>query len=436
MNLISLYSRLSNSPLAQRFLGGAAWSIVGSVTSNIINLATLMVVARLLGKENYGQFIIVQSTIAMVGVFAGFGIGTAAIRFVAELRSRDVVRLARILVLTERATLAFGLIASVSLALITDVIANRVLKSPEVTVPITIAVYSITFIALDSYQKSVLIGLESMKAFAMLSILCAFINTPILLILTYIYGVDGAAAGIVFSSIISAFMSRIQMKRQLKKFNFYSKTTGCMSEWRILRDFALPALVGGLLVVPSHWICQAMLANTNNGFNEIAVLGVAMQWFNIILFLPTVAGRVILPILINNIADNNQIAAIKLLVIAIVANAIACIPVVVPVLFFSTWILDLYGSEFKNGDLTLIVGVITACVLSLQTPVGNMITAVSRMWLGVLMNAGWAILYIGISYYLIGFGAAGIMIAMGIAYVVHALWTFGFAFSLIKKGNK
>ena len=75
MNLISLYSRLSNSPLAQRFLGGAAWSIVGSVTSNIINLATLMVVARLLGKENYGQFIIVQSTIAMVGVFAGFGIG-------------------------------------------------------------------------------------------------------------------------------------------------------------------------------------------------------------------------------------------------------------------------------------------------------------------------------------------------------------------------
>ena len=435
MNLKNLPSLLSKSPLAQRFLGGAAWSIVGSVISNIINLATLMFVARILGKEVYGQFIIVQSTIAMVGVFAGFGIGTAAIRYVAELRSRDVERLARILALTERATLTFGLLASVLLALITEVIANRVLKAPEVTIPISIAVYSITFIALDSYQKSVLIGLESMRAFAMLSISCALLNIPILLILTYVYGVNGAAGGLVFSAIISASMSRYQMKRQLKKFNSFTKSTGCLTEWRILRDFALPALVGGLLVVPSHWICQAMLANTNNGFNEIALLGVAMQWFNIILFLPTVAGRVILPILINNIADNNQIAAIKLLMIAIAANAIACIPIVVPVIIFKTWILELYGAEFMNGDLTLIAGVITACILSLQTPVGNMITAVSRMWLGVIMNMGWAILYIGISYHLIAYGAVGIMIAMGIAYVVHALWTFGFALSLIKNSH-
>src|SRR2546422_2265286 len=111
-DLTAARARIAHSPLARRLLGGAAWSVAGVVASSGISLMTMMFVARLLGKETYGQFVVVQSTLGMVSVFAGFGIGTATTRYVAELRSRDTMRLSRILALTERAVLTFGCIAT------------------------------------------------------------------------------------------------------------------------------------------------------------------------------------------------------------------------------------------------------------------------------------------------------------------------------------
>ena len=93
-------NRLARSALARRFLGGAVWSVIGSVLSSGVTLIMWMLVARLLGKEVYGQFVVIQSTLSTVGVFAGFGIGAAATRYAAELKTRDTVRLGHILTLS------------------------------------------------------------------------------------------------------------------------------------------------------------------------------------------------------------------------------------------------------------------------------------------------------------------------------------------------
>ncbi len=108
--LINVRAKLMRSQLARRFLGGAAWSVIGSIVSSGITLIMLMLVARLLSKETYGQFIIIQSTLNMVGVFAGFGIGLASIRYTAALRVSDTARLGHILILAERSILGFGLL--------------------------------------------------------------------------------------------------------------------------------------------------------------------------------------------------------------------------------------------------------------------------------------------------------------------------------------
>ena len=50
------------------------------------------------------------------------------------------------------------------------------------------------------------------------------------------------------------------------------------------------------------------------------------------------------------------------------------------------------------------------------------------MWLGFVMNASWAAVYLAGAYLLVGYGSFGIALARGIAYVVHTLWTFGFMF--------
>ena len=427
-------SKIANTPLARRFLRGAMWSVLGSVVSSGITLIMLILVARLLGKETYGQFVVIQSTLGTVGVFAGFGIGAAATRYSAELKTRNPIRLGHILTLSERTIQGFGFIASVGLTFSADWMATHILNAPSLSVPLAISASAVFFTALDSYQKSVLIGFESMRAYAMGTIIGVVIGFPVMLLATHYFGLLGAATAIVINALLQVSISRYQMNRELRKFTIKRDAKGCLSELPVLWHFALPALLSGALVSPAHWAVQAMLANTPNGYAELAVLGIAMQWFGVILFLPSTAARVVLPILTDYVTSNDYGGSKKILLYAMGANALVAIPAAIIISILSSYIMSLYGKNFSYDYLPLVISVTTAALLAIQTPVGNLLIAKSRMWLSVLMNLGWALIYVGITHKLLGFGAVGVMIAMGVAYLIHAIWVFCFA--IITKKNQ
>ena len=431
--LTTTRTRIEASPLARRFLGGAVWSVGGAVVSNALTLATMIFIARLLGKDTYGQFVVVQSTIGMAGVFAGFGIGTTATRYVAELRLRDAGRLAHILALTERIVFIFGLIAAVVLALLSGLLANSVLNSPGLSLPLSIAAFSVFFSAFDSYQKCILIGMESMRELAIGTVVGTAACVPIMLGLGYMYGLIGVAGAMVISTIIQSGISRFQVASQLIRFDISRKAKGCFKEWRVIRDFALPALLGGLLVGPAHWVCQALLANTPNGYAELAILGVAMQWFNVVIYIPNIAGRVLLPILTEHFASGNHGQSAKVLKLAIISNLAVVIPVALAILLISPWIMLAYGSQFSDGTQSLILVVFIGILYVGATPVGQILTAAGRMWLGAAMNFGWAMMYLGSAYLLVKHGAIGIVTALGVAYLGHSVWTVIYALRHISK---
>ena len=60
-------------------------------------LIASMVVARILGKNEFGELGMIQSTVGMLGVFAGFGLGLTATKHVAELKHSNPERTGRIL---------------------------------------------------------------------------------------------------------------------------------------------------------------------------------------------------------------------------------------------------------------------------------------------------------------------------------------------------
>jgi O-antigen/teichoic acid export membrane protein len=421
------HSRLKASLLARRFLNGAAWSIFGSVVSSGVTLIMLMLVARLLGKEIYGQFVVIQSTLSMVGVFAGFGIGVAATHYTAELRTRDTVRLSHILTLAQRTILGFGFLASTGMVFAADWMASRIFNDPSLSVPLGISACAVLFTTLDSYQKSMLIGFEAMRAFAIGTVLGVVAGFPIMLLAVNNFGLQGAAVAMVINALLQTSISRYQMARELLKNKIQYGTKGCLSEWPVLWRFAFPVLVAGVLVGPVHWAAQAFLSNTPNGYAELAVLGIAMQWFNVIMFIPSTSGRVILPILTDYVTKNDHSNSRKILLYAMIANASVAVPLAIIVGVFSSNIMGLYGSSFEHDYVPLVLAAMTAALLAAQIPVGNLLIASSRVWLGALMNAVWAFVYVTLAYFLASKGASGIILALGVGYVVHASWTFWFA---------
>ena len=96
--------------------------------------------------------------------------------------------------------------------------------------------------------------------------------------------------------------------------------------------------------------------------------------------------------------------------------------------------MSLYGAGFRDGWPTLVVVLLTAGLLAVQTPVGQIIAASGKMWLGFVMNMGWALVFIVSTLLLVDKGSLGLATARACSYVIHATWTFGFAIWLIRKG--
>lgn len=412
-----------NTPLARRFIHGAKWSVLGSALSSALTLLMSILVARNLGIEEFGKFIVLQSTLAMVGIMAGFGIGSVATRYVAELKGRNKPRISHILGLSELFVLGFGFLVSTSLALSASYMATHILNSPSLTVPLGISACAVFFIGLDSYQRSVLIGFEAMRTLAIGATTSAALGLPIMLIASAKYHLFGASIAIVIISIIQALVSRYQVNGELKKSNLFRKLEGSLKELPVLWKFAIPSLLSSLLVAPSHWTVQAFLANTPNGYSELAILGIAMQWFNIIVYIPNMAGRVVLPILTNQVADKDRHGTRKILVYATSINAVVSIPIAIIICICSSYIMDMYGKSYTSHNVPLVISALTATLLAILLPISNLLAATSRMWIGVIINVVWGLFYIILSYFLIDKGATGIMISMLTAYAFNLILT-------------
>jgi hypothetical protein len=93
-----------------------------------------------------------------------------------------------------------------------------------------------------------------------------------------------------------------------------------------------------------------------------------------------------------------------------------------------------YGPSFSGSWPVLILVLLTAGILALLAPIGQIIVAGTRIWAGFVMNLGWAVVFYGTTYLLVEKGALGLTAARLIAYLFHSLWTIAYAFRMFRSG--
>ena len=165
----------------------------------------------------------------------------------------------------------------------------------------------------------------------------------------------------------------------------------------------------------------------------MGIFRAANQWFAILLFLPGILNSVVLPILSGQLGQNDTKQSVKTLVMTMKMNIFIVIPLVVLLCGVSPYIMKLYGVGFSDSWPTLVVVLLTAGLVALQTSVGQIIVASGRMWIGFAMNMGWAVAFIVSMIILVDFGALGLALSRMLAYVIHSLWVVIFAFWFNRK---
>src|ERR1039458_7078219 len=122
-----------------RFARGAVWSVIGAVFAQGANLAASVISARLLGREQFGEYGIIQSTVGMLGIFAGLGLGVTATKYVAQFRTLDPARAGRIIALGWVAAIFSGGLLALGLLAYAPMLAAKTLNAPELAGELRIA---------------------------------------------------------------------------------------------------------------------------------------------------------------------------------------------------------------------------------------------------------------------------------------------------------
>lgn len=411
------------------------WSLIGAVISQGSNLAASVITARLLGREQFGEYGMILSTVGMLGTFAGLGLGVTATKYVAELRSHDPERAGRIIALGCAVAIASGGILALALLAYAPVLAARTLNAPALADELRIASVLLFFNAFNGAQIGALAGCEAFQAIARINLVRGIVTFPITVGFVLLWQLPGAIWALAVTAAVTCLLSQLSLRQQCVAAGIRSQFRSAWTERRVLWTFSAPAFLSGALVGPVAWAANTMLVNQPGGYAEMGVFSAANQWRAALLFLPGLIGQVAVPMLASLQNAAGRRPARKVLVGSMLTNALCTVPVLFVLLPCSRWIMSFYGPAFSTRGHVFEVSLLSAALLAIQTPVGNLIIAFGRVWVGFAMNAGWAACLLATAHALLafGWGAQALACAYLAAYLAHALWTFWFAAAVLQR---
>jgi O-antigen/teichoic acid export membrane protein len=423
--------RLKTGSLGHRLAKSSFWNLAGSVAGRLVSLPAGVLLARLLGRHDYGELGIIYSSIELFGIFGGFGLGLTATKYIGEFKRRDPERAGRILAMSNLTAYVTGGIFSLILFLFSAQIAAGPLAAAHLATPLRISALVLFLTCVDGAQSGALAGLEAFNHLARLSLLKGCLNLPCLVGGFYLGKLPGILWGLALSRFIGLVLNRIYLNREARQAGVPLVFSGFASELPILWKFSVPAFFAGLMVAPVNWFCSTLLVHQPNGYREMGAYNAANQWFSMLLFIPTALATGIVPILSDTLGDKDFRRSKRVLNFMVKVNAAFIIPCVLIMSLLAPYVMRIYGRDYKDAWPTLVVLLITSGVFALLTPVGEIIAAAGRMWLGFGTNLAWAAVLIVATFFLVRWGSFGFASARLIAYFLHSFWSFAIAYRVI-----
>lgn len=400
-----------------------SWSVLGAFLSSVLTLGTMILFARILGRVELGKLTLIQSTISALAVLAVAGTGTTVTRFAAALKRTDPIRLERVIALTEVLVVCASTIIGATLAA-SVIFFNVKLFPPGIDTPVVvIASLLLATNAIDAYQKCALVGLDGVREATKGSFIAGALGAPPSIYFAINYGLFGAAIGLALSSIFQCIVGRYYIALKLLQFGLSPRYSECLSEIGVFKSCALPSLISSSLIAPAHWFAQSSLAHGPGGYAQVALLGVGMQWFTMVSYIPNAFGRVILPTLSEKVEAEGVKGVMGLMKAITIANSLVALLCCGLVVMISPLFPHLYGAQFSSSAQVISIMALAAFLSVACAPFGQLLIASERNWIGVVLNLVWAIVYIACVQQLQLHGALGAAAALAVAYGVHGLTT-------------
>ncbi|KGP73913.1 stage V sporulation protein B [Pontibacillus yanchengensis] len=387
----------------QTFLQGTLILIAAGMITRFLGFVNRIVVARIMGEEGVGLYMMAIPTLILVITLTQFGLPVAISKRVAEAEAHgDLLKIKKILVISLVVTGVLSIIFTAGMIFLAPLLAKTLLTDERTLYPLLAISPIVPIVAISSVLRGYFQGRQNMKPQAYSQVIEQVVRITFVALFTKAlapYGVEYAAAGAMFSVVLGELCSLLYMIRMFKmkkRIKIRKKFASYLKEGRDtlneLLSIALPTtgsrLVGSLsfflepiLVAQSLAIAGVQTALATKQYGELT--GYALP----LLMLPTFITHSLSVALVPNISEAGAKKDIKLIHYRIhqairLSFASGALATVVLAIFATPILTFMYGHA--NASRFLIVMAPCFLLLYFQAPLQAALQALdlakAAMW--------------------------------------------------------
>ena len=412
----SFFIDLKNRLMRSSLFKDSAWAVIGNGFGNVLLLVSGIIIARFLGKDLYGEYGLVKTTMFYIASFSTFGLGTTVANSIEDGSKslRSIIK----------GAVAITFSFSLFLALVLIVFANHVaifLEEPSIVVPLRYLAVLIVVRAINTTQIGILSGYKDFKSIAKNVTISGITMLLAAIPLAYYYSLIGALIALISSQIIYCVLNQNCINHL--ESSAPTDTTPTRATYGALLKFSFPIALQESSFMICNWGLTLLIPKMCS-MGELGIYSAISQWNAIILYIPSVLSNVVLAHLSGSNKDKKaHTHTIKTMTLVNVLTSF--VPFII-VILFSGLIVSCYGSTFSTMRIPLIVIVFSTIFISISNVLSSELIARSKTWqLFLCRFSRDLLLFIGTFIIIKYFSVSGALSAAICTVVANVLFCLG-----------
>lgn len=368
--------------LRDRLIKGTTLNLIAVVFNQGSTLIANIIVARILMKQGFGEYAMVQTTLLTMSVLSQLATGYTASKYIAEYRSSDPERAGRIMGLCAIVSILMAGVGSLLLIGMAPWLAEAILKASHLKYALMIGSGFLFFSAINGFQTGALSGLEAFSSLAKAGIISGIVAVVAISLGAWWGGLNGTLTGLSISAFVRCAIHNRWLRLESLAHGIKPQYRGSLNQEKaVVLKFALPAAIAGYYSMPMIWLANSFLVRQPSGYGEMALYSAANNLRILVLFLPNVMNIVGLSVLNyekakGDVNHYNRVFRSNVLYIFLVSLGGALV-----IGIFGRVILQLFGKDFGAGHFILWLLLIASFLESLSIVLHQYVQSQAKIWL-------------------------------------------------------
>ncbi|MGP7816856.1 stage V sporulation protein B [Niallia sp. 01092] len=252
-----------------KFLKGTMILLVAGFITRVLGFINRIVIARFIGEDGVGLYMMVYPTLILVVTITQFGLPVAISKNVAEAEAEGNNRKVKsILVVSLATTLALTVLFTPALFLLAPYLSHTLFTDPRTLQPLIAISPIIPIIAVSSILRGYFQGRQNMRPAATSQVIEQVIRITLIAALTKAFlpfGIEYAAAGAMLASVLGELASLLFLLTSFKwkksfpfRKKFFQYVVNGKSTFQELMQVALPT-TGSRLIGSIAWFLEPIV---------------------------------------------------------------------------------------------------------------------------------------------------------------------------------